>query len=126
MQKIALNHMQLVALAASFPLQWPPVVESLFATFGVLGDAGGECRTFVVVVWLWCVVLIFVRFPFLQPPVQPPSHLHIVMVRLYFQPCLRPKFPSGEGGEFVFSKAIVGFVNAFDGRRKQWCVLVAG
>ena len=40
MQKIALNHVQLVALAASFPLQWPPVVESLFATFGVLGDAG--------------------------------------------------------------------------------------
>ena len=40
MQKIALNHMQLVALAASFPLQWPPIVEGLFATFGVLGDAG--------------------------------------------------------------------------------------
>jgi hypothetical protein len=40
MQKIALNHVQLVALAASFPLQWPPAIESLFSTFGVLGDAG--------------------------------------------------------------------------------------
>ena len=40
MQKIALNHMQLVALAASFPLEWPAAVESLFTTFGVLGDAG--------------------------------------------------------------------------------------
>ena len=40
MQKIGLNHMQLVALAASFPLQWPPIVEGLFTTFGVLGDAG--------------------------------------------------------------------------------------
>ena len=40
MQKIALNHMQLVALAASFPLQWPEAVETLFTTFGVLGDAG--------------------------------------------------------------------------------------
>ena len=38
--EIALNHMQLVALAASFPLQWPEIVEALFTTFGVLGDAG--------------------------------------------------------------------------------------
>ena len=40
MQKIALNHVQLVSLAASFPLQWPQAIDSLFATFGVLGDAG--------------------------------------------------------------------------------------
>ena len=40
MQKIALNHMQLVALAASFPLQWPEAIQALFTTFGVLGDAG--------------------------------------------------------------------------------------
>jgi hypothetical protein len=40
MQKIALNHVQLVALAASFPLQWPAAIETLFSTFGVLGDAG--------------------------------------------------------------------------------------
>jgi hypothetical protein len=66
MQKIALNHMQLVALAASFPLQWPPVVESLFATFGVLGDAGGKCRVLLLCGGCWrCVwVLIFVHLFF--------------------------------------------------------------
>jgi len=39
---------------------------------------------------------------------------------------LRPKFPSSEGGKFVFSKAIVGFVDAFDERGKQCCILVVG
>ena len=38
MQKIALNHMQLVALAASFPLRWQKSLR-LFTTFES-GDAG--------------------------------------------------------------------------------------
>ena len=39
MQKIMMNHMQLVALAAGFPLKWPPEVEALFETFGVVGSS---------------------------------------------------------------------------------------
>jgi hypothetical protein len=40
MQKILLNHAQLVSLASGFPLAWPDAVQEMFTAMGVLGQAG--------------------------------------------------------------------------------------
>ena len=39
MQKIILNHAQLVSLASGFPLKWPDEVESMFTYMGMLAQA---------------------------------------------------------------------------------------
>ena len=39
MQKIILNHAQLVSLASSFPLKWPEEVETMFTYMGMLAQA---------------------------------------------------------------------------------------
>eukprot|EP00949_MAST-11_sp_MAST-11-sp1_P003949 g3949.t1 len=40
MQKIMLNHMQLVSLASGFPLKWPDEITTLFDVFGIMSNAG--------------------------------------------------------------------------------------
>eukprot|EP00946_MAST-07B_sp_MAST-7B-sp1_P004424 g4424.t1 len=40
MQKIILNHAQLVSLASGFPLKWPAEIESMFQAMGMFGQAG--------------------------------------------------------------------------------------
>ena len=40
MQKIVLNHAQLVSLASGFPLKWPTEIESMFQAMGMFGQAG--------------------------------------------------------------------------------------
>ena len=39
MQKIILNHAQLVSLASGFPLKWPDEVEAMFTYMGMLAQA---------------------------------------------------------------------------------------
>ena len=39
LQKIVLNHLQLVSLAASFPLKWPPALETMFDWQAMVGRA---------------------------------------------------------------------------------------
>jgi hypothetical protein len=39
-QKIILNHMQFVSLAAGFPLKWPTMVENMFEAMSLVGNAG--------------------------------------------------------------------------------------
>merc|ERR1719424_490458 len=39
MQKIILNHAQLVSLASGFPLKWPDEVEAMFAYMGMMAQA---------------------------------------------------------------------------------------
>jgi hypothetical protein len=41
LQKIALNHMQLIALAASLPLSWPPQLRAFFEMFAIVTRVGG-------------------------------------------------------------------------------------
>ena len=40
MQKIILNHIQLISLASGFPLKWPDEVNEMFYWMGLLGSAG--------------------------------------------------------------------------------------
>ena len=40
LQKIILNHLQLISLASGFPLKWPDAIESMFQIQGVMGSAG--------------------------------------------------------------------------------------
>merc|ERR1712178_616926 len=40
MQKIVLNHAQLVSLASGFPLRWPAEIEQMFQAMGMFGQAG--------------------------------------------------------------------------------------
>jgi hypothetical protein len=40
LQKIVLNHLQLISLASSFPLKWPKVITDMFDAFGMIARAG--------------------------------------------------------------------------------------
>ena len=40
LQKIVLNHLQLISLASSFPLKWPNVITEMFDAFGMIARAG--------------------------------------------------------------------------------------
>ena len=39
LQKIILNHIQLISLAGSFPLRWPPAVDEMFRVAKVIGSS---------------------------------------------------------------------------------------
>ena len=46
MIKLALNHLQVIAMVALFPLQWPESVKYMFEIVEVVSVSGGESAMF--------------------------------------------------------------------------------
>jgi len=75
MKKIVINFLQLESLALGFPLQWPPIVTSMFAGMGVTSSASAD---------VFVIECIFPRSSFTALPAVYQKTIMVVLLPIFF------------------------------------------